>query len=185
MMKDMMKHQSFTHINKHFISNIKTKYSNNISVGKYITEKLLDSNIHTGFLYYTNYTPFYDISQKNKDFNICNTNSDKISLYSSIFQSKINNTPGLILSTNNYNYTSLLKNTNIKVILLSFFDKYKYVDNTINIFPEYYKVNTSYRFPILMEYMLKMSDKVPVHIKINNDILEDPVDLNDIDYFSK
>ena len=133
-MEDMMKYQSFTRVNKQFIS--KHKYSNNISLGAYITEKMLDMNIDTGYLYYTKHTPFYDIASKNKDFEISITNSENSSLWKSILYSKLNRTPGLILSTNNY-LPQLNEYSNFKLILLSF-DTQSKLDNGIDIFQECY-----------------------------------------------
>ena len=181
MMQDMAKHQSFTRINKQFISKLKGKYDK-VTLCSYITEKMKDSNINTGYLYYTKRTPFYDIASKNKEFTISKTHTEQVSVCKSILYSKINNTPGLILSTNNHNYIPPL---NGKIILLSFFNKYT-PDNGLDNFQEYYKVTTPYRFPILMEYMLDKANKgQSVHIKIANEILTTEVDLNDVEYLPK
>jgi len=184
----MMKHQSMVRINNVFISKLKSNYSK-VSVGTYIIERMIDMGINRGHLYniYKEQGPFYDdILKYRANFSISTTPIQTFSTKNSNYKNDISALEFSYKSPN----TPLNKNQSSKFILFSFVKKNieqntKYFGNNICNNDHYYKIDSSTRFPIIMEYMVDRSQLRPVHIEIDNNVLISEVDLDDVGYYPK
>ena len=193
---DLLKHQSLSGICYRFVGSIRKKYNNNITVGEYIIERLINKNITVGFGYRRDdYNPIMKVINENDAFELVSNDWEEASGYCAISYAKYTGNIGLIIRSSNSEYANMCRplndarHNNIPLLLMSFYDQESEFNRltsprpTMNSVKEHYTTTRSEKFPNLMEYMMMVTEhpqKGPVHLNICNNIINDKVNLDTI-----
>jgi hypothetical protein len=201
MFSDLMKHHSIIQINRQFIKLIREKFNNKINVAQYIIERLIFEDIRIAYshkiinldnnLYTDNY--LFKIAKRHKTFELIYNKSALVMGQKALTYAKIFRNSGVIfgpyarfdkLSVPLYHGFSY----GYPIVLITLYDRIE----PVKIMPidyfikDAHSVNESVRFPHLLEYMIvlsKLPRPGPVHLNILNDVLTDPVNLDDIGHY--
>ena len=190
MINEIFKNPTVININYNMICSIKSKFTDKIAVGDYIIERIVREKIYCGFGYKSeNINKLNKYADNHKKFNIVENYIEQSSGYSAFTYSIINKKPGIIVTNSEDGFKNLLepvyKNyvSNNPLLLISL---YKDNNNKESLIEKYmiesYNMNTTHRFPHIFDYLLLKSMDGPVHLKINNNILSENIDLNLIQY---
>jgi acetolactate synthase I/II/III large subunit len=185
-----------------FLSHIKNKYKNNVSVSNYIIERLIDKNINTAFGYNGGAAlPLFDAISKNKNFNMIFNRHEQSSGHCAESYSKMTNNIGVVITTSGPGFTNVITplqdaySDGIPLLCISCQVSSNVLNtdafqesNTIGIskscVKNNYQIKNANDLPIILEYMIDLSEaprKGPVHLDICKDILIQPINLKNIE----
>ena len=92
MINEIFKNPTIVNINYNMIRSIKTKFTNKITIGDYIIERIVREKIYCGFGYKSdnNINKLNEYAENNDNFNLVMNSNEKQSGYSSFSYSIIN-----------------------------------------------------------------------------------------------
>ena len=164
------------------------------TIGQYIIESLIDKNVNIAFAPKNGqqYSPIFDIAEKNENFDIVFDEYEKNTTYRALTYSKLNNNIGVIINTSVNGFDNIKepiqvakKNMN-PILLLSFFDCNDEQNNSSNsvslksIIKESLTLKVAENFSIDMEEILSYAYTFPagpVHLNVSNKLLNKTIDF--------
>lgn len=206
MFADLMKHQSLVQINRPFIKLLREKFSNRITIAEYIIARLVHEDVRTAHTHTCNAATIENMANKiaidNRLFQAAEQHPTFELRFSKAEQvggialtyAKIFKRPGVIFSASNAGfrdisvpmYQGFINGHPLMLISLYENDWTPKITPIHRFIKDAHTVKTSTRFPHALEYMITLSIQPkpgPIHLEILNDILADPVDLEDIEHY--
>jgi thiamine pyrophosphate-dependent acetolactate synthase large subunit-like protein len=173
-----------------------SKYIKKMNVGQYIVSSLIDKDIKIAFGYnkLRQYSPIFNIINKDENFNIVFDEDEKISAKTALSYVMNNSKIGVIISTSRYGFCNISETLKFAtkhrypMLLLSFFDYGS--ELKINQFPggatkmfvkESTTIKTVNQFPRIFEEALSYSNTFPagpIHLNLANHILHENIDFD-------
>jgi len=165
------------------------------TIGQYIIESLIDKNVNIAFAPKNGqqYSPIFDVAEKNENFDIVFDEYEKNTAYRALTYSKLNNNIGVVINTSVNGFDNIndpiqvaKKNMN-PILLLSFFDCNDEQNNSSNsvslksIIKESLTLKVAENFSIDMEEILSYAYTFPagpVHLNISNELLNKTIDFS-------
>ena len=194
MINEIFKNPTLINMNYNMIRSIKTKFTNKITVGDYIIERIVREKIYCGFGHKSdnNINKLNEYAENHQKFSLILNYIEKYSGYSAFTYSLLNKKPGVLVSNSEDGFKNLLepvyKNyvSNNPLLFISLYKDNNNKESLIEKFMiESYNMNTTHRFPHIFDYLLLKSYSKPTHLKINEELLSEKIDLDLIQYHRK
>ena len=195
MINEIFKNPTIVNINYNMIRSIKTKFTNKITIGDYIIERIVREKIYCGFGYKSdnNINKLNEYAENNDNFNLVMNSNEKQSGYSSFSYSIINKKPGILITNSNNGFQDIIEPiykahvSKYPLFIISLYNKNERIipSKIENIVFKSYDMTNTHRFPYIFEYLFEKSFIYPTHLKINQELLTKNIYLDQIQYSIK
>ena len=194
MINEIFKNPTIVKLNYNMICSIKTKFTNKITIGDYIIERIVREKIYNGFLYKSeNINKLDNYANSNDKFNLTLNCNEKYAGYSAFTYSILNKKPGILITNSNNGFQDIIEPiykahvSKYPMFVISLYNKNERVfpSKIENLVVKSHDITTTHRFPHIFEYLFEKSFIGPTYLKINYEFLSEKIDLDHIQYNTK
>ena len=200
MINEIFKNPTIVKLNYNMICSIKTKFTNKITTGDYIIERIVREKIYNGFLYKSEninklnkLNKLDNYANSNDKFNLTLNCNEKYAGYSAFTYSILNKKPGILITNSNNGFQDIIEPiykahvSKYPMFVISLYNKNERVfpSKIESLVIKSHDITTTHRFPHIFEYLFEKSFSGPTHLKINHEFLSEKIDLDHIQYNAK